>query len=246
MAKLALVTGVGGGTGVSIVRRFARAGYRVAMLARDPARLADYAREIADTLAYPVDVGDAPGFAAVLDRVTAEQGVPDVVIHNAVAATFARFDAVTIETFERNFRVNASALLQLAQAFAPAMVARGAGAIIVTGNTASLRGVPTYAGFAPTKAAQRILAQALAKDLGPQRVHVANVVIDGPIAAPWLAGPDGRHPFKPPADSPYAYEDHFAQPDAIADEVFHIAHQHPSVWSFDHVIRPFTERWTLN
>ena len=94
--------------------------------------------------------------------------------------------------------------------------------------------------FAPTKAAQRILAQSLAKDLGPKRVHVGYITIDAAIDAPWRRD---TSPFPDWQDKP---GDYFAHPDAIADEVYHIAHQHPSTWSFDHVIRPFAENWTLN
>src|SRR5262249_59842207 len=102
---------------------------------------------------------------------------------------------------ERNFRVNTTALLHLARALAPDMVSAGRGVILVTGNTASLRGVPAYALFAPTKAAQRILAQSLARDLGPKRVHVGYVTIDAAIDAPWLGhrGRKRRPAREPPA-----------------------------------------------
>jgi short-subunit dehydrogenase len=113
------------------------------------------------------------------------------------------------------------------------MIEAGGGAIIVTGNTASLRGVPNYALFAPTKAAQRILAQSLARDLGPKRIHVGYVTIDAAIDAPWL-GEEGRtRPvwLDPPEGWKYRRDEYFAHPDAIAAEVFHIAHQHPSTWS---------------
>ena len=80
----------------------------------------------------------------------------------------------------------------MARELTPDMVRRGSGAIIVTGNTAALRGVPNYAVFAPSKAAQRILAQSLARDLGPKGVHVAYINIDAAIDTPWT-----RVPFKP-------------------------------------------------
>lgn len=101
---------------------------------------------------------------------------------------------------------------------------------------ADLRGFRSYQGG--TAGAR----QSLAKDLGPQRVHGAYVAIDAAIDSSWL----GDQVLKPTVEPGRVREDYFAQPEAIADEVFHIAHQHPSTWSFDHVIRPFTERWTLN
>ncbi|MGI9324843.1 MAG: SDR family oxidoreductase, partial [Pseudomonadales bacterium] len=134
---------------------------------------------------------------------------------------------------ERNFRINTTSLLYLARALVPDMVAAGRGAIIVTGNTAALRGIPTYAVFAPSKAAQRILAQSLARDLGPKGVHVAYVTIDAAIDTPWT-----RDQFN--QDEP---EEFFANPVDIADEVFHVAHQRRSTWSFDVEIRPFGENW---
>lgn len=244
-ARICLVTGVGGATGAAIVRRFARDGYRVAMLARNRDRLQALAREIAGSVAYSCDVGDLDALAATLARVRADLGAPSVLVHNAVSETFATFMDADPAALERNFRVNTTALLHLARALTPDMVAAGRGAVIVTGNTAAHRGVPNYALFAPTKAAQRILAQALARDLGPKRVHVGYVTIDAAIDAAWLGEGGRTRPVwvEPPAGWPWPREDYFARPDAIADEVFHIAHQHPSVWSFDHIIRPFAEKW---
>jgi len=113
------------------------------------------------------------------------------------------------------------------------MVERGHGAIVVTGNTAALRGVPNYALFAPSKAGQRVFAQALARELGPTGIHVAYLVIDAAIDTLWT-----RVPFNP--DMP---EEFFCKPDAIADEIFHVAHQDQSAWSFDVELRPFGEKW---
>jgi NAD(P)-dependent dehydrogenase (short-subunit alcohol dehydrogenase family) len=243
--KICLVTGVGGATGASIVRRFAKDGYQVAMLARSRPRLERLKQEIADSEAYVCDVGDLETLAETVELVRADLGRPSVLVHNAVSGTFATFLDADPAALERNFRVNTTALLYLARALAPDMITAGGGAIVVTGNTASLRGVPKYALFAPTKAAQRILAQALARDLGPRHVHVCYVTIDAAIDAPWL-DEDGRSRpdwLAPPPGWTWRREDYFAQPEAIADEVFHIAHQHHSTWSFDHVIRPFAEKW---
>ncbi len=227
------MTGVGDGTGASIVRRFAKEGYRVAMLARNKERLAKLEKEIPGSKAYAVDLADLDCLVEVCRRVQTELGAPHVVVHNAVRATFEPFMVADPEDLERNFRVNTTSLLYMAREFALAMVSRGSGAIVVTGNTAALRGVPNYAVFAPTKAAQRILAQSLARDLGPKGVHVAYVTIDAAIDTPWT-----RIPFNP--DKP---DDFFSKPDAIANEVFHVAHQDRSTWSFDVELRPFGEKW---
>lgn len=160
-------------------------------------------------------------------------GAPDVVVHNAVRATFQSFQEADPEDLERNFRVNTTSLLHMARAFAPAMIDRASGAIVVTGNTAALRGIPNTAVFAPTKAAQRILAQSLARELGPKGIHVAYLTIDAAIDTPWTRVP--FHPDKP--------DDFFSKPEAIAEEIFHIAHQDRSTWAFDMVVRPFGEKW---
>jgi NAD(P)-dependent dehydrogenase (short-subunit alcohol dehydrogenase family) len=244
--RVALITGVGGATGAALARRFAQGGYRVAMIARNAERLAELESKIPGTRSYPCDVADLDRLGAVVDRVEAELGAPHVLVHNAVAATFARIFETSITELERNFRVNTTSLFFLAQKLAPAMIERGGGAIMVTGNTSSFRGTPMRPAFAPTKAAQRILAQCLSKDLGPKRVHVGYITIDAVIDGSWVATAMGAQRTRPPADWQYEHDDYFAHPDAIADEVYHIAHQHPSTWSFDHVIRPFAESWTLN
>ena len=174
---LALVTGVGPGTGAAVVRRFAEGGYRVAMLARDADRLAALESEIPDSVALPCDVSDV----AALESAIARVGHPDVVVHNAVGGAFGTFDQIEAKVLQRNFEINTMALFHLARLTTPAMIAAGKGALIVTGNTSAQRGRAAFAGFAPTKAAQRILAESLARDLGPKGVHVAYLIIDGVI-----------------------------------------------------------------
>ena len=228
-----LITGVGDGTGAALARRFAKGGYQVAMLARNRDRLARLEKEIADAKAYVCDTSDLEALVATVESVRAEMGVPSVLVHNAVSATFKTFLEADPEDLERNFRVNTTSLLYLARALAPDMVAAGHGAIMVTGNTAALRGIPKYAVFAPTKAAQRILAQSLARDLGPKGVHVAYITIDAAIDTPWTRDAFNRD----------KSDDFFSKPADIADELFHVAYQPRSTWSFDVEIRPYGEKW---
>src|SRR5437868_13835237 len=124
------------------------------------------------------------------------------------------------------------ALLHLARHVAPGMIAAGGGAIIVTVDTSAQRGRANFAGFAPAEAAQRILAEAMARDLGSKGVHVAYIVIDAVIDVPWA-----RERFKQKPD------DFFIAPAAIADEAWHLASQPRSAWSFNVEIRPFGETW---
>jgi len=230
---VALITGVGPGIGSAMVRRFARGGYAVAMLERPSERLASLEKEVEHAHGYPCDVADEAQLDAAIAKVRHDLGAPKILIHNAVGGAFATFLEVEPELLNRNFQINTMALLYLARRLAPAMIEAGDGAIIVTGNTSALRGKPRFAGFAPTKAAQRILAEAIARDVGPKGVHVAYVVIDAVIDLEWT-----RTMFSKPAGDEF-----FIQPAAIAEEVWHVAHQERSAWSFNVEVRPFGEAW---
>ena len=239
-----LITGVGDGTGAALARRFSQGNYQVAMLARNRDRLKKLESELPHTKAYICDVGDLQALLATIETVCLEMGNPSVLIHNAVRATFGTFLEADPEDLERNFRVNTTALLYLARKLAPAMIAKGQGAIIVTGNTAAWRGIPSYAIFAPTKASQRILAQSLARDLGAKGVHVAYITIDAAIATPWSRDKPVQGLQTKPLDKNHDQSSHFfCQPVDIAEEVFHVVHQVRSAWSFDVEIRPFGEKW---
>ena len=230
--KIALVTGVGPDNGSAIARRFSADGYRVAMLARNKERLATLEIELPGSRGYVCDVTDIDAVNHVLARVVSELGHPQVYVHNAVIGALTSYDKLELELFQQMFDVNVKALLYFAQKLAPAMIEAGQGAIIVTGNTAALRGGPNHAGFAPTKAAQRILSESLSRALGPQGIHVAYLIIDAVVDMPRMRArfPDKGNEF-------------FIQPSAIADEVFHLAHQDKSAWSFLTELRPYGEKW---
>jgi NAD(P)-dependent dehydrogenase (short-subunit alcohol dehydrogenase family) len=220
-APVCLISGVGPGTGSALAKRFAEGGYRVALLARSEERLAAVERELKSARGYRCDVSDPAAVEAVASEVERELGSPNVVIHNAVRGTFGTFGEINPSDLNRNFQVNTMGLLYLARRFAPAMIRAGKGAIAVTGNTSALRGKPMFAGFAPTKAAQKSLTEAMARELGPQGVHVAYVVIDAVIDVPWT-----RERFNDKAD------EFFIKPQAIAEEIWHVVHQDRSAWSF--------------
>ena len=229
---IAVVTGVGPGTGSAVVRRFARGGYRVIALARSPDRIGALAEELADTHAVRCDVSDQKQVRDAVADIRKQYGSPSVLIHNAVGGGWGTFLEIDPEMLERNFRVNVMGLLYLARELAPDMIKAGEGAILVTGNTSATRGRANFAGFAPTKAAQRILAESMARELGPRGVHVAYLLIDAVIDVPWT-----RTRFHEASD------DFFIQPSAIADELWHLNQQDRSAWSFLTEIRPFKEKW---
>lgn len=230
--KVALVTGVGPGTGAALVRRLIAGGYQVAMIARNEERLVEIARQLPGSHAYPADVTNESQLDESLEHIDAELGQPQVLVHNAVGGSFGNFLEIDPKILDVNFRTNVMAFLHLARRVAPAMVEAGRGAIIATGNTSALRGKSNFAGFAPTKAAQRILAESMARELGKQGVHVAYMVIDAVIDLAWT-----RKRF------PDAPDDFFIKPADIAEEIWHVIHQPKSAWSFNVELRPFCENW---
>jgi NAD(P)-dependent dehydrogenase (short-subunit alcohol dehydrogenase family) len=226
-----LITGVGPGTGAALVRRFAQ-GYRVAMLARTAERLAELEAELPGTKGFACNVADESALDESFDAVCETLGSPEVVLHNAVGGAFGDCLAIERKVLRRNFEINTMALLHLAQRAAPAMIEAGRGAIVCTGNTSTYRGKANFAGFAPTKAAQRILAESMARSLGPQGVHVAYLAIDAVIDVPWTR-----------KSYPDAPDEYFCKPDDIASECWHLVHQPRSAWTFDVMIRPDRETW---
>lgn len=227
-----VVTGVGPGTGAAVSRRFAAGGYRVAMLARSADVLADLASEIDGATAHPTDVTDPAAVERTFARIEREVGPPTVLVHNAGNAVFGSVTDVAPDAMEAGWRVNAFGLYLCARAVIPAMRAAGGGAIVVTGATAALRGGAGFAAFASAKAAQRMLAESMARQLGPEGIHVAYVVVDGVIDMPLT-----RRFF------PDRSDDFFVSPTAIADTYFHLAHQDRSAWSFQVDVRPYGEKW---
>jgi NAD(P)-dependent dehydrogenase (short-subunit alcohol dehydrogenase family) len=230
-----LVTGVGPeqGTGAEIASRFAAGGYQVAMLARDLERLEELQKKTDGTKAYACDVADLGMLVHTVTKVREEFGPPAVVIHNAPRSVRGSILDLDPEDLERNFRVNTTALLYLARETIPAMLDAGRGAILVTGNTAATRGKANWGFFASTKAAQRILAESIAREFGPKGIHVAYFIIDAAIDTP------RTRPFLAP-DKP---DEFFAKPSAIAEEMYRVAHQDRSAWSFNVELRPFGEVW---
>jgi NAD(P)-dependent dehydrogenase (short-subunit alcohol dehydrogenase family) len=229
---IAIVTGVGPGTGSAIVRRFSSEGFRVIALARSPDRIRALEQELTDTHAVICDVSSEGEVAEVVADVRNRYGAPNVLIHNAVGGGWGTFLEIEPKMLDRNFQVNVMGLLYLAREVAPDMIKAGSGTILVTGNTSAIRGKSNFAGFAPTKAAQRILSESIARDLGPRGIHVAYVLIDAVIDVPRMR-----------ERLPEAPDEFFIKPSAIADELWHLYRQDRSAWSFLSEIRPFGEKW---
>jgi NAD(P)-dependent dehydrogenase (short-subunit alcohol dehydrogenase family) len=215
-----------------VSRRFADGGYRVAMLARRADALQALAASIDGAVPYAADVADPGSVETTFARIRDELGVPQVLVHNAGNAVFGSVTDVAPDAFEAGWRVNALGLFHCARAVIPGMQEAGGGTILVTGATASRRGGAGFAAFASAKAAQRILAESMARQLGPEGIHVAYVVVDGVIDMPTTRGFFGDRP-----------DDFFLKPSAIAETYYHVAHQDRSAWTFEMDVRPFGERW---
>ena len=230
--KIALITGVGPGTGSSLARRFSDGGYKVAMIARDKERLKSLEDELENSKGYSCELRNPEYLNSTIDNIIKDFGYPDVFIHNAVRGTRGNFLEFTSEELQSNFDINVIALHRIAQKVTPEMIKKGKGAIIVTGNTSAHRGKANFGGTTSTKAAQKILTESFARYLNPKGVHVGYITIDAAIDLEWTrkAWPD-----KP--------DDFFIKPDDIASEVWHIVHQSKSAWTFDHWLRPFGENW---
>ena len=234
-SPVCLITGVGPakGTGGELARRFANGGYKVAMLARNADNLKKLESEINGTTAFPCDVSNLEDLVSVVHQVQTQLGNPSVVVHNAAKSSRGSILDLDPEDLERNFRVNTTALLYLARETIPAMLRKGKGAILVTGNTSATRGITNWGFFASTKAAQRILAESIAREFGPKGIHTAYFIIDALIDTPRTRPIMG-------AGKP---DEFFAKASAIAEEMYHVAHQDKSTWSFAVELRPFGEVW---
>ncbi len=232
MAKpVCAVVGVGPGNGASLARRFA-ADHSIALIARTSTLIDALAAEIGDARAYACDVGDGVALSDTFRQIAADLGDVDTLVYNAGSGTWGSVEEITPDQFEASWRINAAGLLTAAQCVIPAMKAMGSGSIIVIGATASRRGGARTAAFAPAKAAQRSLCEAMAKHLSPSGIHVALIIIDGVVDLPRTRE---RMPDKP--------DDFFVKPDDVAATAHWLAHQPRSAWSFEVEARPFGERW---
>ncbi len=232
MSKLCVITGVGAGNGASFSRRFTREGYRVVMLARNLAYLETLAKEIPGSVAMECDVRDPGAIQQVFARIHEEIGTVDTLIYNAGAGEWASIMDTSLEGMESSWATNTLGLVACAQEVIPSMTEKGEGSIMVIGATASLRGGAQSTAFASAKAAQRSVAQSMARDLGPKGIHVGYLIIDGIIDIERT-----RERFPDRAD------DFFMQPDAIADSVYALTQQDRSAWAFEIDLRPYGEKW---
>lgn len=226
------VVGVGPGNGAALARRFAADGYAVALMSRQLEPLRELAATLPGSRAVACDVGDAESVKRAFAEVRRELGDPEAVVFNAGSGRFASFADATAEDFETSWRVNALGAFLVAKEVVPAMQKAGRGAIVFIGATASRRGGARTVAFAPAKAAQRSLAESLARQLWPAGIHVSLIVIDGVVDLPRT-----RQMLR---DKP---DEFFVRPDDVAATASWLARQPRSAWAFEVEARPFGENW---
>jgi NAD(P)-dependent dehydrogenase (short-subunit alcohol dehydrogenase family) len=232
--KTAAILGVGPGLGSAVARRFAREGFAVALMARREEGVFGVRSEIEEAggTALPVstDATDPASVAAAFGRVRGELGDPEVFVYNAGAFQMGGILDLSPEKFDECFKANCAGAFYAAQQVLPAMVEAGRGTVLLTGATAALRGGARFSALAVGKFGLRALAQSMAREFGPQGIHVAHAVIDGQIDTPRVREMSpGR-------------EDHtLLSPDAIAETYWQLHSQDRTAWTLELDLRPAVE-----
>jgi NAD(P)-dependent dehydrogenase (short-subunit alcohol dehydrogenase family) len=235
----AIIIGVGSkaGLGAGLVRRFAQEGLRVILAGRTTERLEAIAEEVRAkghaAEAIRADATSEADVTALFDKATAQADLELVVFNVGNNAKIGLLD-LDVALFESLWRQNALGGFLVGREAVRRMLPQGKGTILFTGATASLRARPPFTGFASAKAALRAIAQGLAREFGPQGIHVAHVIIDGVIN-----GDYARDKF--PDFVRAKGEDGLLEPDAIAETFLALYRQPRSAWTHELDLRPFKE-----
>ena len=225
----ALIVGAGPGLSASLARALASEGVKVALAARSTADLDGLAKETGAST-FACDASRRADVEALFRDLDAAMGTPDIVHYNASYRSRGPLIDLNPADVEKSLAVTAFGAFLVAQQAARRMLPRRHGAILFTGASASVKGYPQSAPFAMGKFALRGLAQSMARELHPQGIHVAHIVIDGGIRSE-------RRP--DPPDRPASLLD----PDAIAATFLHVIHQPHSAWSWEVELRPWVEKF---
>jgi NAD(P)-dependent dehydrogenase (short-subunit alcohol dehydrogenase family) len=219
--RAVLIVGAGVGISASVARRFAAAGLKVGLAARNADKLAPLAAETGAEV-FAADAADPAGVMRLFAEADARLGEPDVVVYNASARVRGPLTDLDPAEVRKALDVSAFGAFLVAQQAARRMIPKGAGAILFTGATAGVKGFAQSAAFAMGKFALRGLAQSAARELGPKGIHVAHFVIDGGVQAD-------------------PSSDRTLDPDAIAQTYLDILRQPRSAWSMEVELRPWAE-----
>jgi len=227
--RTALIVGVGGGLSASVARTFAKAGMKIALAARRVADLAPLAKQVGGE-AFACDAAKRGDVVRLFGEVERAYRAPDVVVYNAGYRTRGPFIDLDPAEVEKTLAVSAFGGFLVAQEAAKRMLPHKHGAILFTGASASVKGYAQSAPFAMGKFALRGLTQSMARELSPQGIHIAHIVIDGGIRSASRADP----PDKP---------DSMLDPDAIAQTYLDLLQQQRSAWAWEIELRPWVERF---
>ena len=227
--RTALIVGVGGGLSASVARTFAKAGMKIALAARRVADLAPLAKQVGGE-AFACDAAKRGDVVRLFGEVERAYGAPDVLVYNAGYRTRGPFIDLDPAEVEKTLAVSAFGGFLVAQEAAKRMLPHKHGAILFTGASASVKGYAQSAPFAMGKFALRGLTQSMARELSPQGIHIAHIVIDGGIRSASRADP----PDKP---------DSMLDPDAIAQTYLDLLQQQRSAWAWEIELRPWVERF---
>ncbi len=237
---VAVIAGVGEGLGYAIAKRFAKAGYNVALAARSADRLARLAGDIVNSggkaFAAPTDLREEQEVIALFDALESEHGPLEVAVFNAGSNFRASIHETPADMFEKVWRLGCYAGFLFGREAARRMASRGKGTILFTGATASVRGAAHFAAFAAAKNGLRAVAQSMARELGPKNIHVAHVVIDGMIDTTAVRA---RFADRVKELGP----DALLATDAIAELYYQIHAQPRSAWTFEADLRPWAEKF---
>ncbi len=237
----ALIVGAGPGLGGALARRFAREGYRVAAVRRRHGEeLAQLCEEIeaagGQARPFEVDARREEQVVELVECVENEMGPIQVAVFNPGANINIPIRDMPAQKFFKVWEMACFAGFLVGREVARVMGPRQEGTLIFTGATASLRGGAGFSAFASAKAGLRAVAQSMARELGPEGIHVAHTVIDGPIDMPWIRKNFGAELDKRGPDALLA-------PDDIAETYWSIHRQPRSAWTFEVDLRPWVEKW---
>lgn len=240
--KVALVIGAGDATGGAIAKRFAREGFTACLVRRQGDKLQSLIAEITaaggTAHGFGVDARKEELMVDLFDRIERDIGPIEVCVHNVGGnVRFSILDEqLTGKKFFKIWEMACFTGFLSGREAARRMVKRGRGTILFTGATASLRGGAGFSGFAAGKAGLRMVAESLARELGPQNIHVAHVIVDGAIDTAFIRD-------TAPARYALKAEDGILNPDHIAENYWHLHSQPRDAWTFELNLRPWKETW---
>ena len=239
-SKVALIIGAGDATGGAIARRFAREGYVACVTRRHADKLGPLVAAIESgggkARAFGSDARKEEEVVALIDTIEREVGPIEVAVYNIGANVNFPIRETTARVFFKVWEMACFGGFLMGREVAKRMVPRGRGTILFTGASASLRGRSGFAAFASGKHALRAVAQSMARELGPENIHVAHVVIDGAIDTAWI-----RENF--PERAVLKGQDGILDPDAIAENYWQLHRQPRSAWTHELDLRPWMEGW---